>query len=70
MRSHDDNLAAQVRARCLVIDRGDAVVIPLHTAPDLATRAAELALGGAVRFAGFNQLGHAVYRREREEPQP
>ena len=66
MRSQDDSLAVHVRARSLVIDRGNAVVIPLHTAPDLATRAAELALGGAVRFAGFNQLGHAVYRLVKE----
>lgn len=69
MRSQDDSLAVHVRARSLVIDSGNAVVIPLHTAPDLATRAAELALGGPVAFAGFNQLGHAVYRLQKEVSQ-
>ncbi len=66
MRSQDDSLAAQVRARCLVIDRGEAVVVPQHTAPGLAAHAAELALGGAVRFAGLNQLGQPVYRTASE----
>ena len=46
---------------------GDAVVVPLHTAPARATRASEFALGGAVRFAGFSQLGNTVYRREPEQ---
>ncbi|KIP53819.1 hypothetical protein [Leucobacter komagatae] len=66
MKPQGYSLAEQVRARSLVFDRGDAVMVPLHTAPALALRAAELALGGPAAFAGFNQLGHAVYRREEE----
>jgi len=47
-----------------VLLRNDRVILPEDTPPALATSTARCAFGEPAVFAGHNQLGQPVYRRE------
>lgn len=49
--------------KVLLFDGGTAVALPESTPPALASSTARCALKQPAVFAGFNQLGHPVYRK-------
>lgn len=59
----DESVVNRLAARALVLADGESVAVESDQGPAYAHSAAEVCLGGPVRFAGLNTVGHAVYRK-------